>query len=84
MMDDEIRRVLAEHGRLPIDITAVGDRDDLFDLGLSSHASVNVMLALEDTFEIEFPEHMLRKSTFESVAAMHGALTELLSAGAHS
>ena len=30
--------------------------DDLYLLGLTSHATVNVMLALEDEFEIEFPE----------------------------
>jgi len=81
-MDDEIRRVLADHGRLPIDVTAVGDRADLFELGLSSHASVNVMLALEDAFAVEFPEPMLRKSTFESVAAIRDALTQLVSAHA--
>ena len=41
---------------------------------MTSHASVNVMLALEDTFDIEFPESMLRKSTFESVTAIATAL----------
>jgi acyl carrier protein len=83
-MDDEIRRVLADHGRLPIDVGAIGDRDDLFEVGLSSHASVNVMLALEDAFVVEFPEPMLRKSTFESVAAIRDALTQLLPAHASS
>jgi acyl carrier protein len=83
-MDEEIRRVLVAHGRLPVDAARVGDGDDLFQLGLSSHASVNVMLALEDAFGIEFPEPMLRKSTFESVAAIHRALAQLLPAAAQS
>jgi acyl carrier protein len=83
-MDHEIRQVLADHARLPLDVAAVGDHDDLFQLGLTSHASVNVMLALEDAFDIEFPEPMLRKSTFESVAAIHAALSELLGAPAPS
>ena len=83
-MDQEIRQVLAEHARLPIDVAAVGDHDDLFQLGLTSHASVNVMLALEDAFDIEFPEPMLRKSTFESVAAIHAALSDLLGVPAPS
>ena len=83
-MDQEIRQVLAEHARLPIDVAAVGDHDDLFQLGLTSHASVNVMLALEDAFDIEFPETMLRKSTFESVAAIHAALSDLLGVPAPS
>ncbi len=52
---------------------------DLYRAGLTSHASVNVMLALEDAFDVEFPQQMLRKKTFESVAAITEALTELLS-----
>jgi acyl carrier protein len=35
------------------------------------------MLALEDAFEIEFPERMLRRRTFESVAAIRDAVAEL-------
>ena len=49
---------------------------------MTSHASVSVMLALEDTFDIEFPESMLRKSTFESVSAISAALTSLVGAPA--
>jgi len=44
---------------------------------MTSHASVNVMLALEEAFDVEFPESMLRKSTFESVAAIRTALDGL-------
>jgi acyl carrier protein len=44
---------------------------------MSSHASVNLMLALEDAFRLEFPDSMLRRDVFESVAAIAGAI-ELL------
>jgi acyl carrier protein len=77
LMDDQIRSVLAEHGRLPVEISTLGDDDDLYRAGMTSHASVNVMLALEEAFDIEFPEAALRKSTFESVSAIRSALTEL-------
>lgn len=77
-MDAGIREVLAEHGRLPVDVDQVGNEDDLFQAGLTSHASVNVMLALEDAFDVEFPEALLRKSTFESVRAIREALSGLL------
>jgi acyl carrier protein len=40
------------------------------------------MLALEDTFDIEFPEAKLRKATFESVSAIEAALIELRSVSA--
>jgi acyl carrier protein len=76
-MDEKIRSILSEHGRFPTDVAGLGDEDDLFQAGMTSHASVNVMLALEDEFDFEFPESMLRKSTFESVAAIRTALVEL-------
>jgi acyl carrier protein len=76
-MDEAIRTILAEHGHLPVDVGKLRDEDDLYQAGMTSHASVNVMLALEDEFDIEFPEPMLRKSTFESVAAIRVAISEL-------
>jgi acyl carrier protein len=66
-MQDEIRDVLAAHGRMAVDPHEVDDEADLYKLGLTSHASVDVMLALEDAFDIEFPDEVLKKSTFESV-----------------
>jgi acyl carrier protein len=76
-MDETIREVLAEHGRLGVDAGSIDDNADLFEAGMTSHASVNVMLALEDAFDIEFPESMLKKSTFESIAAIRAGLVEV-------
>jgi acyl carrier protein len=73
----EIRRVLRDHARLPVDIDSIDDQTDLFRAGMSSHASVNVMLALEDAFDIEFPDSMLKRSVFESVAGIDAAVQEL-------
>ncbi len=77
MSESQIRTVLAEHGRLPADAHRLGLHEDLYAAGLTSHASVNVMLALEDAFDIEFPDRMLRKATFGSVGAIHAAVEEL-------
>ncbi|MCK8671679.1 acyl carrier protein [Rhodococcus sp. NPDC003382] len=77
MTEQAIRKILGEHGRLSVDSTTVERSADLYELGLTSHASVNVMLALEDAFDVEFPDELLRKSTFASVDAIHVALTEL-------
>jgi len=66
-MQDQIRDVLATHGRMAIDPREVDEHADLYELGLTSHASVDVMLALEEEFDIEFPDEVLKKSTFESV-----------------
>jgi acyl carrier protein len=76
-MEETIRLVLAEHGRLAMDPTSIDENTDLFDAGMTSHASVNVMLALEEAFDFEFPETMLKKSTFESIAAIRAGVLEV-------
>jgi acyl carrier protein len=43
------------------------------------------MLALEDAFDVEFPEYMLReKATFESIGSIAAAIGELSPARAAS
>jgi acyl carrier protein len=74
---DSIRAVLGTYGGLPCRIDDVAEADDLYRRGLTSHASVNVMLALEAEFEVEFDDTMLRKSTFESIHSIRTALAEL-------
>jgi acyl carrier protein len=66
-VQERIRDVLAAHGRMSVDPRTVEIDADLYQLGLTSHASVNVMVALEDEFDIEFPDEALKKSTFASV-----------------
>jgi acyl carrier protein len=72
-----IREVLREHARLPVDVDTISDDADLFSVGMTSHASVNLMLALEDAFDLEFPDRMLTRSVFESVGAITAAIDEL-------
>jgi acyl carrier protein len=76
-MNSKIRKVIEQHARLKIDVGELADDADLFEAGMTSHASVNVMLGLEDAFDIEFPDRMLKRSAFESIAAIEAALTEL-------
>jgi len=76
-MTDKIRQTLRDHARLPVDVETLSDDADLYQAGMTSHASVNVMLALEDAFDVEFPDHLLRRSVFESVASIRAALNEL-------
>lgn len=77
-MKERIRRVLADQARLPKGVDSVSDVDDLYAAGMTSHASVGVMLGLEDEFDVEFPEELLRKETFESVAAIEAALAAIV------
>lgn len=81
-MQDKIRAVLAAHGRMPVDPHDVHEQADLYKLGLTSHASVDVMLALEEAFDIEFPDEVLKKSTFESVHNIAQAVEGLVKSAA--
>ena len=74
---DTIRGLLTEHARLGSDIASLSDTDDLYGAGMTSHASVTVMLACEDEWDLEFPQQMLKKSTFASIANIRDALGEL-------
>lgn len=81
-MQDQIRDVLAAHGRMSVDPRTLDGHADLYELGLTSHASVNVMLALEDEFDIEFPDEVLKKSTFASVCSIEQVLKGLAKSSA--
>jgi acyl carrier protein len=75
-----IRAILGDGGWFAIDTACLADDDDLYAAGLTSHGSVALMLALEERFDIEFPETLLRRRTFESVAAIAAAVTAVLAA----
>ena len=52
MKDERIRRVLETHGRLPVSASRLSNDANLYSAGMTSHASVNVMLALEEEFDV--------------------------------
>ena len=73
-----IREIVDKHGRLTSGLDGLADSANLYTAGLTSHASVNVMLALEDEFDIEFPERLLKRATFESIANLREAIGSIL------
>ncbi|HET9073899.1 MAG TPA: acyl carrier protein [Solirubrobacteraceae bacterium] len=73
----KIREVLAAHAKLPVDVRTLADDADLFAAGMTSFSSVNVMLALEDAFDVEFPDDMLNRRVFENVDAITQAVTSI-------
>jgi acyl carrier protein len=81
-LDQRIRQVIQAHGRLPVDLATLDNDADLFQAGMTSHASVNLMLGLEAEFDVEFPDAMLKRSVFQSVSAIAAALGQLRSAAA--
>ena len=76
-MNAKIRALLMEFGRLPVDVATLKDDADLYAAGLTSFASVQLMLGIEEAFDIEFPERMLNRRSFASIGAIAQAVTEL-------
>ncbi|WP_150496143.1 acyl carrier protein [Roseibium aquae] len=77
-MIDTVRNLLSKHGGIPVAVDQLADTDDLYDAGLSSFASVQLMLALEEEFDVEFPEHLLNRKSFASISAIAAALSEIV------
>lgn len=80
-MEEKIRTVLSEYGRLTVDARSVRDQDDLFSLGMTSFANVNVMLGLEQAFGIQFPGTMLKKTNFRTMSSIRSSVNQLLTTG---
>jgi acyl carrier protein len=81
-MNSRVRAILSEHARLPVDVSLLCDNDDLYDSGMTSHASVQVMLGLEERFDVEFPDAMLKRSVFASIDSICAAIVQLDQAAA--
>lgn len=73
-----IREIVAQHGRLSVDVGTLEFGSNLYLAGLTSLATVGVMLALEDHFNVEFPRSMLSRKTFESMESISEAISMLL------
>ena len=79
-MDDTkqtVRQILAEYGRLLVPVSDLADDDNLYDAGMSSLATVGVMLALESQLDVEFAGPMLSRRTFRSIDTITDAVAEL-------
>src|SRR5437868_4847439 len=76
-MMDKIREIVARHSGLAVDVGALGESADLYEAGMTSFASVDLMLGLEEAFDVEFPDAMLTRKTFASLQAIADAVDKL-------
>ena len=77
MYVDQIRPIVAEHARLLVPVDRLADDSDLYEAGLTSLSTVNLMLALEEHFDVEFLDRMLGRKTFGSLRSLAEAIEEL-------
>lgn len=78
MYVEKIREILSKHGRISTPIADLADDSDLNNAGLTSLATVGLMLALEDAFDVEFPDSMLGRKTFSSIESIKEAVEKLV------
>ena len=77
-----VKQVLNDYAELNANAAQLQEDDDLFSSGMSSRATVGVMLGLESEFDVEFPDNMLRRDVFESIRSISGAVESLLTVNA--
>ncbi len=77
MYIDQIRTIVAKHVQLSETADNLTDDKDLYAAGLSSLSTVNLMLALEDHFDVEFKDSMLGRKTFATLRSLAEAIEEL-------
>jgi len=75
--EGRVRAIVAKHGGLSVGASGLDRTADLYASGMSSRASVSVMLALEADFDIEFPDAMLRREVFASIASITSAIEQI-------
>ncbi|EEM49200.1 MULTISPECIES: acyl carrier protein [Bacillus] len=73
-MEEQIKMILKKYGKLTVEVEELNENSNLYEAGLSSHSSVNVMLALETEFDIEFSDELLSKKMFASITNLKEAV----------
>jgi len=76
-MQEAIRVILAESGRLAVPVETLADDADLFAAGLDSLAIVNVLMSIEEHFDIELPDELLSRRSFASIATIRRVVADV-------
>ena len=77
-IEEQIRQVLTESGRLAIPTASLDSEADLFTVGLDSLAIVNVLMSLEERFDIELPDEFLSRRSFSNISTIEEIITNLV------
>ena len=74
---DRILQIVKDNASLGLGFEQVNYSTDLYRAGMTSYASVVLMIALENEFELEFPDAMLSRSVFASIDSIASAIESL-------
>jgi acyl carrier protein len=76
-MKERIHKIVKDNAGLGGRFEDIDYSTDLYRAGMTSYASVVLMIALENEFGLEFPDAMLSRSVFESIDAIANAIESL-------
>ena len=79
-LKDRIRNIVKDNVRIGVPFNSLDDATPLYQAGMTSYASVQLMLALENEFSLEFPDVMLSRDVFESIDSIANAIEIILRA----
>jgi acyl carrier protein len=78
-MHNRVRTIVGSLNLLPVPVDGLSDQDNLFDAGMTSFGSVQLMMAIEEEFDIEFPNSLLTRKTFATLGGLISAVEQLVS-----
>jgi acyl carrier protein len=74
-----IRAILTARSNVDAKLDSLSTTESLYEAGMTSHATVKVMLSLEDAFDVEFPDELLERSVFDRIESIADAIEKLQS-----
>ncbi len=77
LIADRLRTLIVENIEDIKDADAVTSDARLMDMGMDSVSGLDLMLGMEEEFNVKFPEEMMTNKVFESHATLEAALKSL-------
>lgn len=78
VLTQDVRDTLKSVAALSETADTLGEDDNLFDKGLDSFGSVQLMLALEERYDIEFPDTLLNRRSFSTIRIIAETVNRIL------
>ncbi|MDR3096593.1 MAG: acyl carrier protein [Paraburkholderia sp.] len=81
-MKNELRKIIETVGHIDVSPDCVADDDDLYEVGLTSLNTIQLMLAIEKHFNVEIPDELLNRQLFRSINSLADTISVLQKGGA--
>jgi acyl carrier protein len=76
-MKDELRKIVGTIAHIDTSADRLADDDDLYEAGLSSLNTIQLMLVIEKQFNIAIPDELLNRELFASIDSLADTILQL-------